>query len=63
MIDIILKYVNQPVSMTLVVCVIYVTQQTKFKDIFRRLSKLEGKCEERHNWCLTFFQKSKNGGK
>jgi hypothetical protein len=63
MIDIIIKYVNQPVSMTIVVCVLFVVQQGKITDLIRRVTFLESRCDKRQNWCLQFFKKDNHGGK
>ena len=63
MIDILIKYINQPVSMTIVVSVLFVVQQGKITDLIRRVGFLESKCDKRHNWCLQFFKKDNNGGR
>lgn len=62
MIDIIIKYANQPVTQTIVVCVLFVVQQGKITDLIRRVSNIEKNCGTRHKWCLNFFQKDKSGG-
>ena len=59
MIELLLKYVNQPVSVIVIVCVFFYIDHSKIQDSIRRIASLEKKCGERHKWCLNYFRKDK----
>jgi len=63
MIELIIKYANQPYIIIVFVFVWHVIDHNKLMDVINRVNNIEKSCKIRHRFCLGFFKKNSGGNR